>query len=345
MSYGPGFMKGFKNASKGVISRLFSGIKGKLGTFATKALGPVGNWAKNVGYKMGFGLAERTGEGLLSKAWNSPGSLIKKARSVGWVSKLNNSDFARASEKKAAKFENMGWVNKVDGLGEKMGEGVGDWNKEAATEFKVGSKTFKPESSRRARRTNSTTRLVLSPAKTPATRCARKSTQDIIGLSRNRNNQIADNGTTTATSPKRTGRALGTASARRRQPRAQRREVVSNTEGRPPRRRRASTARSPSRSARKSTRKTRTSRTGGTIRRSSSKRPSSSASRRTSPRTARKPRISPMTSARSPKKLLKELKHENQERQMIPFKSGDGGPREPVGCVQVPEGVALLVER
>lgn len=145
MSYGPGFMKGFKNASKGVISKLFSGIKSKIGTFATKALGPVGNWAKNVGYKMGFGLAEKTGEGLLSKAWNAPGSLIKRARSVGWVSKLNNSDFAKAVEQKAAKFENMGWVNKVDGLGEKMGAGVGNWNESAGKEFKVGAKTFKPE--------------------------------------------------------------------------------------------------------------------------------------------------------------------------------------------------------
>ena len=36
MSYGPGFMKGFKNASKGVIVELFTGIKSELGKFARR---------------------------------------------------------------------------------------------------------------------------------------------------------------------------------------------------------------------------------------------------------------------------------------------------------------------
>jgi hypothetical protein len=127
MSYGPGFMKGFKNASKGVIGQLFQRFKGAVGKFAAKTLGPVANWAKNIGYKMGFGLEKSAGEGLFKKAWNAPATMMEKVRGTKLVTKINESRVMQGLEAKATKLNNVGWVNKVDGLGEKMGEHVGNW--------------------------------------------------------------------------------------------------------------------------------------------------------------------------------------------------------------------------
>ena len=128
MSYGPGFMKGFKSASKGMIGALFSKFKSVVGKFAAKALGPIANWAKNVGYKLGIGLekeAKVAGEGMLKKAWKLPGTALEKIRNTSFVKKVNASSFSQGAEKFAAKVDNIGWVNKVDGFGEGLGKSAG----------------------------------------------------------------------------------------------------------------------------------------------------------------------------------------------------------------------------
>ena len=128
MTYGPGFMKGFKSASKNVIGNLFAKFKGVVGKFAGKALGPVANWAKNIGYKMGIGLekeAKVAGSGLLSKVWKSPGTALEKLRDTKVVKAINNSAVMKGLERGAGKLDNVGWVNKIDGAGEGLGKLAG----------------------------------------------------------------------------------------------------------------------------------------------------------------------------------------------------------------------------
>jgi hypothetical protein len=130
MTYGPKFMKGFKSASRGVIGQLFARFKSSVGKFATKALGPVANWAKNIGYKLGIGLeseAKAAAPGLLSKAWKSPATLLEKVRDTSIVKKINNSGFMQGVERAGGRVNNIGWVNKVDNLGENMGKATGSY--------------------------------------------------------------------------------------------------------------------------------------------------------------------------------------------------------------------------
>jgi hypothetical protein len=128
MTYGPGFMKGFKAASKNVIGRLFTKFKTVVGKFATKTLGPVANWAKNIGYKAGIGLekeAKVAGSGLASKVWKAPGTALEKLRDTKLVKAVNNSSFAKGAERFAGKVDKVGWVNKIDGVGESLGKQAG----------------------------------------------------------------------------------------------------------------------------------------------------------------------------------------------------------------------------
>ena len=128
MTYGPGFMKGFKSASKNVIGNLFAKFKGVVGKFAGKALGPVANWAKNIGYKMGIGLekeAKVAGSGLMSKVWKAPGTALEKIRDTKMVKAINNSAALKGVERFVGKVDNIGWVNKVDGVGESLGKAAG----------------------------------------------------------------------------------------------------------------------------------------------------------------------------------------------------------------------------
>jgi len=128
MTYGPGFMKGFKSTSKSLIGNLFLKFKTVVGKFAGKALGPAANWAKNIGYKMGIGLekeAKVAGSGLLSKVWKSPATALEKLRDTKFVKAINNSSVAKTAERVGAKIDNIGWVNKVDGLAEGVGKKAG----------------------------------------------------------------------------------------------------------------------------------------------------------------------------------------------------------------------------
>lgn len=128
MTYGPKFMKGFKNASKNVIGSLFTRFKSAVGKFAAKQVGPVANWAKNIGYKLGFGLEKKAGEGLLKKAWNAPGKALEKIRETSLVKKINNSAIMQGLERKSAAINNSWLVKKadaVDKFAEKAGETAG----------------------------------------------------------------------------------------------------------------------------------------------------------------------------------------------------------------------------
>ena len=132
MSYGPGFMKGFKFASKGVIKQLFAKLKNAIGKFATKALGPVANWAKNIGYKVGIGLgaeAKSEGPGLLARAWKSPATALEKVRGTSLVSKINNSGVMQGLERKSTALNKVGWINGVADAGENAGKAVGAYGR------------------------------------------------------------------------------------------------------------------------------------------------------------------------------------------------------------------------
>ena len=117
MSYGPGFMKGFKGASKGFVANLFKKFKSIVGKFASKALGPVANWAKNIGYKLGIGL-----EKGVAKEGTIISRTLEKVRDMKYIKKFNNSGFAKGAERLAGRIDNVGWVNKVDGFGEGLGK-------------------------------------------------------------------------------------------------------------------------------------------------------------------------------------------------------------------------------
>jgi hypothetical protein len=229
LAYGPGFMKGFKNASKGVIGRLFAGVKNKLGTFAVKTLGPVSNWAKNVGYKLGFGLAEKTGEGLLSKAWKAPGTLLEKTRNIGIIKKFNNSDFSKSLKAKAAKIDNIGWVNKVD-IGEKLGEGFGNWGENAGAETRIGKLNVKADAWKTATETELDEAVGKNAGRDAGNRTRAKIEHDITKSREFSNNQIADNRTDDGFVPQENVDA--SKAARRHADNLERSEekVVSNTE-------------------------------------------------------------------------------------------------------------------
>jgi len=140
LAYGGQFMKGFKSASKGILGNLMKRFKSVVGKFASKSLGPVVNWAKKMGYKLGFGL-EKAGAsaapGLLKRsatkaaswgkaAWNSPGKAIDKLKDAKWVQKVNNSGFSKALERGAGKVENSTFA-KLDGKGfEHFGKQAGE---------------------------------------------------------------------------------------------------------------------------------------------------------------------------------------------------------------------------
>ena len=130
MAYGGQFMKGFKAASKGVLGSLMKRFKSVVGKFASKTLGHVANWAKKMGYKVGFGLekAEASAAPGLAKraatkvgswgkaAWNSPGKAIDKLKEAKWVQKVNNSGFSKGLERAAGKTNNSLFA-KLDGQG------------------------------------------------------------------------------------------------------------------------------------------------------------------------------------------------------------------------------------
>lgn len=143
MTYGPKFMKGFKAASKGVIGQLFTRFKAAVGKFAAKSLGPVANWAKNIGYKLGFGLEKAAGESVLKKAWNAPGKMLEKVRDTAIVKKINNSSFMQGLERGAGAINNSKFVKMGDavdkfaeGMGEKAGEKVAGMANKVATKVK-----------------------------------------------------------------------------------------------------------------------------------------------------------------------------------------------------------------
>lgn len=144
MAYGPKFMKGFKSASKGVIGRLFTKFKTSVGKFATKSLGPVANWAKKIGYKLGFGLekgAKKAGDGLLKKAWHAPGKALEKVRESSLVKKINDSKPMQWLERTSNSINNSKFVkasDAVDNFVEGMGESAG--NKIAAGANKLATK-------------------------------------------------------------------------------------------------------------------------------------------------------------------------------------------------------------
>ncbi len=118
LTYGPGFMKGFKNASKGVVGALFARFRSSVGTFFAKELGPVANWAKNIGYKLGIGLEKTEGPGMMTKLWKSPETLVAGVRNNKYVAMFNNSVVSKGAASLAAKLDNVGWANKVEGFGE-----------------------------------------------------------------------------------------------------------------------------------------------------------------------------------------------------------------------------------
>ncbi len=146
MAYGPKFMKGFKSASKGVIGQLFKKFKTVVGKFATKTLGPVANWAKKIGYTFEKGLekgAKKTGDGLLKKAWNSPGKALEKIRETSLVKKINNSKPMQWLERTSNSVNNSKVVKLGDAtdkfaerLGEKAGKNVGAGANRLATKIK-----------------------------------------------------------------------------------------------------------------------------------------------------------------------------------------------------------------
>jgi hypothetical protein len=132
LHYGGKFMSGIKAASKGVMTQLFAKFKTVVGKFAAKTLGPVANWAKNIGYKLGFGLknaAGGAGNGVLAKAgnvakkvWNAPQTL----RQTKFVQKVNSSNFMKNLERNANSLNQNRFLNAVDGKwAENLGERAG----------------------------------------------------------------------------------------------------------------------------------------------------------------------------------------------------------------------------
>ena len=128
MSYGPGFMKGFKATSKGVIGQLFAKFKTVVGKFTAKALGPVAGWAKNVGFKLGFGLSKEPG--LMSKVWKAPEILAEKVRNTGLIKKINSSGFMQSLERGSARINSNKFITGVADFGENAGKFVGSGEKD-----------------------------------------------------------------------------------------------------------------------------------------------------------------------------------------------------------------------
>jgi hypothetical protein len=128
MSYGPGFMKGFKSASKGVVGQLFAKFKSVVGKFTAKALGPVAGWAKNVGFKLGFGLSKEPG--LMSKVWKAPEILAEKVRNTSLIKKINSSGFMQSLERGSARINSNKFITGVTDLGENAGKLVGEREKD-----------------------------------------------------------------------------------------------------------------------------------------------------------------------------------------------------------------------
>jgi len=139
MAYGGQFMKGFKAASKGVLGNLMNRFKSVVGKFASKTLGPVANWAKKMGYKLGIGLEKEAGAaapGLAKRAatkvgswgkaaWNAPGAAIDKLKEAKWVQKVNKSGFSKGLERAAGKVDNSVFA-RLDGQGlEHLGKNAG----------------------------------------------------------------------------------------------------------------------------------------------------------------------------------------------------------------------------
>ena len=146
MSYGPGFMKGFKSASKGVIKQLFAKLKSTIGKFTTKALGPVANWAKNIGYKVGIGLgaeAKSEGPGVLARAWKSPATALEKIRGTRLVTRINKSDFMKGVARKSTGLNQIGWVNGVADAGENAGKAVAGYGPGATARVASATESFK----------------------------------------------------------------------------------------------------------------------------------------------------------------------------------------------------------
>ena len=128
MSYGPGFMKGFKSASKGVVGQLFAKFKSVVGKFTAKALGPVAGWAKNVGFKLGFGLSKEPG--LMSKVWKAPEILAEKVRNTSLIKKINSSGFMQSLERGSARINSNKFITGVTDFGENAGKFVGEREKD-----------------------------------------------------------------------------------------------------------------------------------------------------------------------------------------------------------------------
>ncbi len=111
MNYGPKFMKGFKNASKGVIGGLVKKVTSSIAKFGAKALGPAANWAKNIVFKTGlftgpqskFMTAVKSGAAKLGagaeKVWKAPEVALDYLKDTKFARMVNESGAAKAIER------------------------------------------------------------------------------------------------------------------------------------------------------------------------------------------------------------------------------------------------------
>ena len=141
MHYGPKFMKGFKGASKGVVGQLFNKVKSSIAKFGAKTLGPVGNWAKNIVFKTGIGVGEKSA--LMTKVakgakavWKAPETALDYVRDTKAIKWVNNTRAMKAAGRFGAgvnrTVENSKILRGIEGtatesLGEKLsnvGQGI-----------------------------------------------------------------------------------------------------------------------------------------------------------------------------------------------------------------------------
>ena len=168
------------------------------------------------------------------------------------VSKLNNSDFAKAVEAEGSEVRKHGVGEQGRRPRREDGRGVGNWNEEAATEFKVGSKTFKPDKFAKSAEDEFDHAAGAVAGKDAGNKVRATIDRDISASRETGINQIADNRNDDGFVPKENRDISRAASAPRRQPRAQRREGrLEYRKGQTARRRRSSAQRRPHREAQK----------------------------------------------------------------------------------------------
>lgn len=119
MNYGPKFMKGFKNASKGVVGGLIKKVTSSMAKFGAKALGPAANWAKNIVFKTGLFTgppsklmtavkagAKQIGAGAKA-VWKAPEVALDRIRDTNFVKTINNMSGVKAIERFGAGVDRM----------------------------------------------------------------------------------------------------------------------------------------------------------------------------------------------------------------------------------------------